>query len=34
MPSTDGSEFLRQIRAQHLVPGMPVEMITTESREE
>jgi two-component system, chemotaxis family, chemotaxis protein CheY len=34
MPSMDGLEFLRQIRAQNLAPGVPVVMITTESREE
>jgi two-component system chemotaxis response regulator CheY len=34
MPSMDGLEFLRQIRAQHLAPGVPVVMITTESSEE
>ena len=34
MPSTDGLEFLRQLRAQNLAPGVPVVMITTESSEE
>jgi two-component system, chemotaxis family, chemotaxis protein CheY len=34
MPSMDGLEFLRQIRAQNLAPGVPVIMITTESSEE
>ncbi len=34
MPSMDGLEFLRQIRAQSLAPGVPVVMITTESSEE
>jgi len=34
MPSMDGLEFLRQIRAQQLAPGVPVVMITTESSEE
>jgi two-component system chemotaxis response regulator CheY len=34
MPSMDGLEFLRQIRAQQLAPGIPVVMITTESSEE
>ena len=34
MPSMDGLEFLRQIRAQQLAPGVPVIMITTESSEE
>jgi len=29
-----GLEFLRQIRAQNLAPGVPVVMITTESSEE
>jgi two-component system chemotaxis response regulator CheY len=33
MPSMDGLEFLRQIRVQNLVPGVPVVMITTESSE-
>ena len=31
MPSMDGLEFLRQLRAQNLAPGVPVVMITTES---
>jgi two-component system chemotaxis response regulator CheY len=31
MPSMDGLEFLRQVRAQNLAPGVPVVMITTES---
>jgi two-component system, chemotaxis family, chemotaxis protein CheY len=34
MPSMDGIEFLRQIRAHELAPGVPVVMITTESSEE
>ena len=34
MPSMDGLEFLRQIGQQHLAPGVPVVMITTESSEE
>jgi two-component system chemotaxis response regulator CheY len=34
MPSMDGLEFLRQIHAQSLAPGIPVVMITTESSEE
>jgi len=34
MPSMDGLEFVRQIRAQNLAPGVPVVMITTESSEE
>lgn len=34
MPSMDGLEFLRQIRAQKLAIGVPVVMITTESSEE
>jgi two-component system, chemotaxis family, chemotaxis protein CheY len=34
MPSMDGLEFLHQIRAQQLAPGVPVVMITTESSEE
>lgn len=34
MPSMDGLEFLRQIQAQNLAPGIPVVMITTESSEE
>jgi two-component system, chemotaxis family, chemotaxis protein CheY len=34
MPSMDGLEFLRQLRAQNLAPGIPVVMITTESSEE
>ena len=34
MPSMDGLEFLRQIRAQNLAPDVPVIMITTESSEE
>lgn len=34
MPSMDGLEFLRQIQAQGLAPGVPVVMITTESSEE
>jgi two-component system chemotaxis response regulator CheY len=31
MPSMDGLEFLRQLRAQKLAPDVPVVMITTES---
>ncbi len=34
MPSMDGLEFLRQISAENLAPGVPVVMITTESSEE
>ena len=34
MPTMDGLEFLRQIQAQKLAPGVPVMMITTESSEE
>jgi two-component system, chemotaxis family, chemotaxis protein CheY len=34
MPTMDGLEFLRQLRAQNLAPGVPVIMITTESSEE
>ncbi len=34
MPLMDGLEFLRQIRARNLAPGVPVVMITTESSEE
>lgn len=34
MPSMDGLEFLRQLRAQDLAAGVPVVMITTESSEE
>lgn len=34
MPSMDGLEFLRQIKAQGLAEGVPVVMITTESSEE
>jgi len=34
MPSMDGLEFLRRIRAENLAPGVPVVMITTESSEE
>lgn len=34
MPMMDGLEFLRQIAAQNLAPGVPVVMITTESSEE
>jgi two-component system, chemotaxis family, chemotaxis protein CheY len=34
MPSMDGLEFLRQLRAQSLAPGVPVVMITTESSEQ
>ncbi|HME58951.1 MAG TPA: response regulator [Terracidiphilus sp.] len=31
MPTMDGLEFLRQLRAQKLAPDVPVVMITTES---
>ena len=34
MPAMDGLEFLRQLRARDLAPGVPVVMITTESSEE
>src|SRR5208282_3268547 len=34
MPSMDGIEFLRQLRAQNLAAGVPVVTITTESSEE
>jgi two-component system, chemotaxis family, chemotaxis protein CheY len=34
MPSMDGLEFLRQLRAENLAPDIPVVMITTESSEE
>ncbi len=34
MPSMDGLELVRQIRAQDLAPDVPVVMITTESSEE
>jgi two-component system chemotaxis response regulator CheY len=34
MPSMDGLEFVRQIAARKLAPGVPVVMITTESSEE
>jgi two-component system chemotaxis response regulator CheY len=34
MPSMDGLEFVRQLRAQQLAPEVPVVMITTESSEE
>jgi two-component system chemotaxis response regulator CheY len=34
MPSMDGLEFVRQIRAQSLASGTPIVMITTESSEE
>jgi len=34
MPSMDGLEFLRQVVARKLAPGVPVVMITTESSEE
>jgi two-component system chemotaxis response regulator CheY len=33
MPSMDGLEFVRQVKAQNLAPGVPVVMITTESSE-
>lgn len=31
MPQMDGLEFLRQLKAANLAPGVPVVMITTES---
>jgi two-component system, chemotaxis family, chemotaxis protein CheY len=34
MPLMDGLEFVRQIAARRLAPGVPVVMITTESSEE
>jgi two-component system chemotaxis response regulator CheY len=34
MPSMDGLEFVRQIAARNLAPGVPVVMITTESSED
>lgn len=34
MPAMDGLEFVRQVKAQNLAPGVPVVMITTESSEE
>jgi two-component system chemotaxis response regulator CheY len=34
MPTMDGLEFLRQIRALNLAADVPVVMITTESSEE
>ncbi|KAA6464723.1 response regulator [Acidobacteria bacterium AB60] len=34
MPAMDGLEFLRQILARNLAPGVPVIMISTESSEE
>jgi two-component system chemotaxis response regulator CheY len=34
MPSMDGLEFVRQLRAQDLARGVPIVMITTESSEE
>lgn len=34
MPSMDGLEFVRRVRAQRLAEGVPVVMITTESSEE
>ncbi len=33
MPVMDGLEFLRQMQAQQLAPGVPVVMITTEGSE-
>jgi two-component system chemotaxis response regulator CheY len=33
MPTMEGLEFLRQVRAQNLAPGVPVVTITTESSE-
>ncbi|MFP5206012.1 MAG: response regulator [Acidobacteriota bacterium] len=34
MPSMDGLELLRQLRARQAAPGVPVVMITTESSEQ
>ena len=34
MPCMDGLEFVRQLGSQHIAPGVPVVMITTESSEE
>src|ERR1700739_1299979 len=34
MPNMDGLEFLRQMRAQQMAPGVPVVMITTEGSED
>lgn len=34
MPAMDGLEFVCQLKAQNLAPGIPVVMITTESSEE
>lgn len=34
MPSMDGLEFVRQLRARQVAVGVPVVMITTESSEE
>jgi two-component system chemotaxis response regulator CheY len=34
MPSMGGLEFVRQIAARKLAPGVPVVMVTTESSEE
>jgi two-component system chemotaxis response regulator CheY len=34
MPAMDGLEFVRQIAARNLAPGVPVVMVTTESSEE
>ena len=34
MPVMDGLEFLRQLQARSLAPGVPVVMITTEGGEE
>jgi two-component system, chemotaxis family, chemotaxis protein CheY len=34
MPLMDGLEFVRQIQARGLAPGVPIVMITTESSEE
>ena len=34
MPQMDGFEFLRQMRAQGIAPGVPVVIITNESSEE
>ena len=34
MPTMDGLEFVRQMKAQRLAEGVPVVMITTESSEE